>query len=78
MEEQCTNALVVLAEEAEELKRVLEDMKFDRRVVVCDKLRRIVEELAKVGFWKSTGRPHFDEAVSAVSNCREIAEEGVK
>lgn len=39
------------------------------------KVQRIVAELAKVGYWKSTGRPHFEDAVSAVSNCRAIAEE---
>lgn len=69
------SALAELAEEAEELKRVLEDLKFDRRVVVCDKLQRIVAKLAKVKL-NRVGWPIRIELADIYEECRAIAEEG--
>ena len=48
----------------------------DRHVDAIDRARAIVAELAKVRI-NSIGGPYDEnEAYSAISNCREIAEEG--
>ena len=63
-----------LSELAEDLKVIADWTNGGYGFTAISKAQRIVAELAKVGYWKSTGRPHFDDAVSAVSNCRAIAE----